>query len=257
MFMELKVLNLGSVQLLDTMGSDLTVCNAARVSYGGESEFVSDDKASAFWERIEAGEDVVDAKYTEAYVSYFMAGGRLKPKDFKLLNFLARHKHWTPFGQPQLQFRLKMPIAIARQFMRHNVGIVYNERSARYCDFSDNENYIPDKWRMQAATNRQASCDNHVEDTHGRLNKAVEEHFDNGQRIYTRLIAEGVAKEQARFVLPVAGFTEIYATMSLAALCRIISLRDKEDAQYEIQQYAKAMRELAVHWFPASIGALT
>ena len=261
MLMELEVLNLGHVQLVDILGSDLTVCNAAKVSYNNSTEFVSDDKASDFWERIEeaidTGGTVVDKKYTEKYVEYFKAGGRLKPKDFKLLNFLAENNHWTPFGQPQLQFRLKMPIAIARQLMRSNVGIVYNEKSGRYCDISDNENYLPDNWRMQAATNRQASCDTHVEDTHGRLHKAVEEHFDNGQRLYARLLAEGVSKEQARFVLPVAGFTEIYTTMSLAALCRIINLRDKPDAQFEIQQYAKAMRALALPFFPASIGALT
>jgi thymidylate synthase (FAD) len=215
-----EVLNGGVVEVIDVLGSDLTVVNAARVSFG--------------------------KRKTE-----------LDEADKKLIRYLAKHNHWTPFGQPQIQFRLKMDIATARQFMRHNIGIVYNEKSGRYCEMGDAEMYLPLEFRQQAVSNRQASTDEIVEDTHGRLTDAVSAHYENSLALYKRLRHEGVCKEQARLVLPVATFTEIYCTMSLAALARIINLRDKPDAQYEIRQYAQAMRELAMNYFPISLEALT
>jgi thymidylate synthase (FAD) len=269
---KIDVLDHGFVELVDLMGSDLTVVNAARCSHGSRSQFVEREKALALFNKMTQGEDV--AGYSEEYLRYFdtemLEGGNpdtiVNPKDFKLINFLAKHKHWSPFRHCQVQFHCKVPEFVARQWYKHVVGIAYseaacvdhawNEISGRYVELSTQEVYIPSEWRTQAPTNRQASTDVHVDDPHGRLHKAVSEHHKTCFALYSRLLSEGVAKEQARSVLPFALYTEFYWTVSLQAFANFLSLRDKPDAQWEIQTYSQAMRQLLLPHFSVSLEAL-
>jgi len=226
------VLDKGFVTLEGHMGSDLTVVNAARVSFA---------KRSAYHEEC-AGLDQIDRF--------------LKEGDAKLINYLAEHDHWSPFGHPQVTLHMKMPIFVARQFMRSNVGIVYNEVSRRYVD-TPPEFYFPDKWRSRPEKSiKQGSGDPLTPaeqiDAHtmyGVLREVV--------GAYDTLLKIGVAPEMARMVLPLSTYTEMWATMSLAAAARVCRLREHEHAQWEIQEYARAISSLIEPLFPVSWKALT
>jgi len=196
-----------NVELLDIMGSDLTVVNAARVSFAGESEeFGSRDK--------------------------------------KLIKYLAKHNHWTPFGHVQVQFRIKAPVFVARQLVKHQVGLVWNEISRRYVDVVP-EFHAPEAWRKRAPDKKQGSLDETFE---GR----DEERFDikywdlleKVKAIYDNMIACGVAPEQARMVLPQSMMTEWYWTGSLAAFARVVKQRISSDAQYECQVIAQKIDQV-------------
>ena len=196
-----------NVELLDIMGSDLTVVNAARVSFAGESEeFGSRDK--------------------------------------KLIKYLAKHNHWTPFGHVQVQFRIKAPVFVARQLVKHQVGLVWNEISRRYVDVVP-EFHAPEAWRKRAPDKKQGSLDETFE---GR----DEERFDikywdlieKVKAIYDNMIACGVAPEQARMVLPQSMMTEWYWTGSLAAFARVVQQRISSDAQYECQIIAQKIDQV-------------
>ena len=196
-----------NVELLDIMGSDLTVVNAARVSFAGESEeFGSRDK--------------------------------------KLIRYLAKHNHWTPFGHVQVQFRIKAPVFVARQLVKHQVGLVWNEISRRYVDVVP-EFHAPEAWRKRAPDKKQGSLDETFE---GR----DEERFDikywdlleKAKAIYDNMIACGVAPEQARMVLPQSMMTEWYWTGSLAAFARVVKQRISSDAQYECQVIAQKIDQV-------------
>jgi thymidylate synthase (FAD) len=196
-----------NVELLDIMGSDLTVVNAARVSFAGESEeFGSRDK--------------------------------------KLIKYLANHNHWTPFGHVQVQFRIKAPVFVARQLVKHQVGLVWNEISRRYVDVVP-EFHAPEAWRKRAPDKKQGSLDETFE---GR----DEERFDikywdlieKVKAIYDNMIACGVAPEQARMVLPQSMMTEWYWTGSLAAFARVVKQRISSDAQYECQVIAQKIDQV-------------
>lgn len=196
-----------NVELLDIMGSDLTVVNAARVSFAGESEeFGSRDK--------------------------------------KLIKYLAKHNHWTPFGHVQVQFRIKAPVFVARQLVKHQVGLVWNEISRRYVDVVP-EFHAPEAWRKRAPDKKQGSLDETFE---GR----DEERFDikywdlieKAKAIYHNMIACGVAPEQARMVLPQSMMTEWYWTGSLAAFARVVKQRISSDAQYECQVIAQKIDQV-------------
>ena len=196
-----------NVELLDIMGSDLTVVNAARVSFAGESEeFGSRDK--------------------------------------KLIKYLAKHNHWTPFAHVQVQFRIKAPIFIARQLHKSQVGLTVNEVSRRYVDVVP-EFHAPEAWRKRAPDKKQGSLDETFE---GR----DEERFDikywdlieKAKAIYDNMIACGVAPEQARMVLPQSMMTEWYWTGSLAAFARVVKQRISSDAQYECQVIAQKIDQV-------------
>ena len=168
--------SLGYMELMDSMGGDLSIVNSARVSY---------NKYSAEFEE----------------------------KDKKLIKFLAKHRHWTPFEQNSITFRVKCPIYIARQWMKHRCW-VFNEISARYTKF-DNTIYRPDEFREQAETNKQASVK-----AGDSLDQAVAgEIYDNAAKTaidaYNKLIELGVCREQARGVLPVGSHTEFITTVNL------------------------------------------
>jgi thymidylate synthase (FAD) len=226
----ISVLDHGFVSLIDALGNDLTVVNAARVSFGKRKSTLSDG-------------------------------------DTKLIRYLAKHKHWSPFRHVQLQFHCKVPEFVARQWYKHVVGIAYseaatvdhawNEISLRYVNASDFAFYTPQGgFRQQSEDNKQASMDTHVVDPEGKLIGAYQQQCKSAFELYESLVAQGVAKEQARALLPLSVYTEFYWTVSLQALVNFIELRKHEGAQYEIRLYAEALEKLACQVVPLSFGLL-
>jgi len=225
--MLLNVLDKGYVELIDHMGSDLTIVNAARVSFGKEKK-------------------------------------SLDNSDAKLISYLAQHKHMSPFRHVMLQFRLKAPEFVMRQWYKHVVGIAYgdrcvdhawNEISGRYAEYKQDGYYIPAKWRKQSSDNKQATIDEPIESdflAHASYCSAIESAFT----AYYKLLELGVGKEQARCILPLSIYTEVIWTASLEAVANFIRLRDHEGAQWEIREYAKAVRELSKQVAPKALEAL-
>ena len=197
----------GSVALVDVMGSALSVVNAARVSMGKRSE-------------------------------------SFDARDAKLIKYLWEHGHTSPFRHVHLQFHIKAPIFVLRQWMKHQVGCAWNEISGRYVEL-DESFWSPHLWREQSASVKQGSG--------GALEQSaqIDAHFIYVEAInaavatYQRLLQMGVCKEQARAVLPVATMSECYWTCSLHALIHFLRQRLDGHAQQEIREYAQAVSELA------------
>ena len=202
------------VELVDKLGSDLTVVNAARVSFNKEhSQFEDSDE--------------------------------------KLIRYLAQHGHWTPFGHPQMQFRISAPIFVARQLVKHQIGLVWNEVSRRYVDYTPELFKIEDgKWRGKPDNAKQGSAG--YVSLPPSVTTQVE--MNNGWAVdlYTKLINEGVAPEQARMVLPLSTYTEWYWTGSLSAFARVCNLRLSPDAQEETQEIARQLARHCAKLFPIS-----
>lgn len=211
---------IGFVELLETFGDDLTVVNAARVSF-----------------------DKVSTELTEG--------------DKKLIHYLAKHDHVSPFFHPQVRFRLKMPIFVLREYFRHQIGLSRNEVSRRYVDT------IPECWVPQPDEIRERD----PKIKQGSKLTAVEEsdeawHLMNDQvqsslRTYDELLKKGVAPEVARAILPQSMYSLVYETGSLAAYARICSLRLDPTAQKEIRNYATAIDTLMREAFPVAWEALS
>ena len=216
--MAVPLLDHGSVELLDTFGSDLTVVNAARVSFHKTS-----------------------TEMTE--------------KDGKLIKFLADHNHVTPFFHPQAQFRIKMPIFVAREWFRHQIGFARNEVSRRYVD-EPPECYLPEVVRARDAKLKQGSKTEGVQD-HEETRQLIRLSNESAMSIYNSLLKRGVAPEVARTVLPQGMYTEFIETGSLSAFARLCNLRLDPSAQWEIRQYAEAVCNLLKEKFPVSWNALT
>jgi thymidylate synthase (FAD) len=210
---------IGSIELLETFGSDLTVVNAARVSFNKE-----------VFEMTE--------------------------RDAKLVAYLAKHDHVTPFFHPQARFRIKMPIFVAREWYRHQIGLARNEVSRRYVD-SLPELWIPAETGLRARDPKakQGSKEEPVEGA-AELVGRIRAHGEETVRFYNELMESGVAPEIARSVLPQGMYTEFIETGSLAAYARIWGLRTDPTAQREIQAYARGMGELLESRFPVSWKAL-
>ena len=200
-----KVLDNGHVQHVSHMGSDLTVVNAARVSFDSESKFEIDHSGMPC----------------------------IAEKDKKLIRYLAKHNHWTPFAHPQITLRIKAPISIRTQFFKHKQGFVENEISRRYVDFPP-EFYHP-KWRHRPDGSAKQGSDGWLECVDGGgetsggfathpLYRSYESLMQQAIMTYEELIASNVAPEQARFVLPQSMYTEWYWTGSLAAFTTVKSL---------------------------------
>lgn len=208
-----------SVELIDCMGSDLSVVNAARVSFSKVSE----------WDG-------------------FSDNPPLKEKDAKLINYLAKHNHWTPFAHAFLSFRIKAPIFVARQLVKHQVGLAWNEVSRRYVD-SEPEFYWPKEWRGKPENAKQGSS--------GILDFQVDPRscliaLDT----YQKILANGVAPEQARMVLPLNTHTEWIWSGSLAAFARVCKLRLDPHAQKECTDVALLIYEQVKAKFPVSAEVL-
>jgi thymidylate synthase (FAD) len=236
------VLDRGHVDLVDCMGSDLTVCNAARVSFASETEWGVDEAAK---KRLEDS----DSHFSDECIQ------KLKEKDAKLIKYLANHNHWTPFAHPQITLRIKAPISIRTQFFKHKQGFVENEISRRYVTFEP-EFYIP-KWRGSPSGSAKQGSDDFLK----REDVAISDICYNRAtkqclKSYNYLIERGVAPEQARFALPQGMYTEWYWTGSLAAYARFYKQRSEEHAQWEIREYADAVGKVIQPLFPISWKAL-
>jgi thymidylate synthase (FAD) len=206
------------------MGSDLSVVNAARVSFSKESEMVWVEDAPTMYRET------------------------LSDKDKKLIGYLAKHDHWSPFAHASLQFRIKAPIFVARQLVKHQVGLVWNEVSRRYVDDTP-EFYIPTEWRLKAENKKQGSSDETIE---YNINGAIE--FVT--QTYNNLLNADIAPEMARMVLPQNLYTEWYWSGTLMAFARVCNLRCKPDTQLETQQIAQQIDLLAKEKFPVTWSAL-
>lgn len=221
-----------AVTLVDSMGSDLSVVNAARVSF---------DKAST-WE------------WDEVY--YEEKEGVLNEKDGKLISYLARHNHWTPFGHAFATFRIKAPLFLARQLGKHQVGLVWNEVSRRYVD-SEPEFYRPKSLRGRATNIKQGSAENAAELTNeGTEYPTIDFVIQASLDLYKGLLADGVAPEEARMYLPQNMMTEWIWSGSLAAFSRVCKLRLDPHTQKETQEVAEKISEQMSNLFPVSWKAL-
>ena len=218
--MKIDVLDKGYIELVDTLGDDLTPVNAARVSFDGFSEEFTD-------------------------------------KDRKLSKFLIKHKHFSPFRHQHCMFILKAPEFVMRQWYKHVVGIettsshvtkdhAWNEISGRYVPYD--EFYEPTEFRKQSEDNKQASdglIDEQVEATmYWRTTQ------NNTIETYNKLLDMGMAKEQARSILPLTVYTKVWWTASFQSIMNFIELRDEATSQVEIQEYAKALKEIMLQTFP-------
>lgn len=228
-----------NVELIDSMGSDLSVVNAARVSFAKESD----------WEYQGTHPQ---NNYTNNEIKI------LSEKDQKLIAYLVRHNHWSPFAHCFLSFRIKAPIFVARQLVKHQVGLAWNEVSRRYVD-EEPEFWFPEVWRGKPVNAKQGS-DGVVEE------KSVIDNWDgfyNSMEIteltlrwYTQNISNGMAPEQARMVLPQNTMTTWIWSGSLMAFARVVKLRTDPHAQKESQEIAEKISCLVPQEFEHSWKAL-
>ena len=217
------VLDKGFIEVVDSLGSDLTVVNSARVSFGKRKE-------------------------------------KFDKSDERLVRYLAKHKHYSPFRHLQIQFHIKAPEFVMRQWYKHVVGIettsngstkdhAWNEISGRYVPVE--EYYIPKIWRKQSDDNKQASEGELDNEQNSRAIHYYNTALTTTINMYDRLINDlGVAKEQARVILPLSQYTEVYWTASFQAVMNFIELRNEKTSQIEIQEYAKVMLEQMKEVFP-------
>jgi thymidylate synthase (FAD) len=176
-------------------------------------------------------------------------------QDEKLIRYLAHHNHVTPFFHPQARFRIKIPIFVAREWYRHQIGFARNEVSRRYVD-SDPEFWTPTKLRQRDSNKKQGSKDECVKNNK-ELVDLIHHHNNGCISLYKHLLTEGVCPEQARIVLPQNMMTECIETGSLSAYARLYNLRTDPTAQREIAELATKMGELLSSKFPVSWAALT
>lgn len=205
-------------EYISHMGDDLTVVNAARVSFAKES-------------------------------------AELEGRDEKLISYLAKHGHWTPFSHPQITLRYTVPIFVARQEFKHIVGFTRNEESRRYID-DDPEFFTPDVWRSRPEGSvKQGSGGAHPCSDDFSID--YEHLIEIAQSIYKDMIENGVAPEQARMILPQSMYTSYYVTGSLAAFARFYKQRSDSHAQKEIQDLAEMVQDIIKPLYPHSWEALT
>jgi thymidylate synthase (FAD) len=226
----IPVLDHGFVRYIDHMGTDERIVEAARISYKSPSKGPEQDK--------------------------------------KLLKYLYKNKHTSPFEMVKVTFNIKMPIFVMRQYVRHRMQNL-NEVSARYTQLP-NEFYIPDAWRPQDTKNKQGSVV--TEDWNPIIVKGdtyfgtqsnkdllasdmLKQHCDNSYALYEQMLEAGIAREMARMVLPTNIYTEIYSCWDMKNLIHFISLRDDSHAQWEIQHFGKAIKEVCRELFPTVIEA--
>jgi len=249
-------------EYISHMGDDLLVVNAARVSFDKESEYL-EEEADIF--RTKRGTFQWDG-YGYVDVDEGLVEQTLQERDKKLLNYLAKHNHWTPFSHPQICMRETVPIFVARQRFKHMVGFTYNEVSRRYVD-DEPEFFTPDVWRSRPEGSvKQGSGSDLSKDQGfgGSLGSpyemaayAYKHAVDTCAQSYENLLKVGVAPEQARMVLPQSMYTSYYVTGSLAAWARAYKQRIDAHAQVEIQELAKQWDELIKPLFPESWKVLT
>ena len=220
--MKSQVLDKGFIEVVDSLGNDLTVVNSARVSFGKRKT-------------------------------------KFDKSDERLVRYLAKYKHYSPFRHLQVQFHVKAPEFVMRQWYKHVVGIettsnssakdhAWNEISGRYVPVSDY--YEPSVWRKQSDDNKQASEGVLDDLQQKRMTSAYNEYMRQVEMTYDRMISAGMAKEQARIILPLNQYTEVYWTASFQAVMNFIELRNEKTSQWEIQEYAKVLLESMKEVFP-------
>ena len=218
--MKVNVLDKGYIEVVDTLGDDLTPVNAARVSFGGRSKTFED-------------------------------------KDRRLSKFLIKHKHFSPFRHQHVMMIIKAPEFVMRQWYKHVVGIettsshptkdhAWNEISGRYVPVEDY--YYPQYFRKQSDDNKQASEGEIEDQKQGYF--LWEKGLHQVQETYKELLELGVAKEQARAILPLSQYTQVWWTASFQAIMNFIELRNEKTAQVEIQEYARALKKIMLEVYP-------
>lgn len=205
------------VELITHMGDDMSIINSARVSYDGDH------------------------------------AERLPDKDKKLIRYLLKNHHTSPFEHVQFTFHVKAPLFVARQWMRHRTWS-YNEISARYAKVEEGY-YFPSKWRGQSTDNKQMSSGELPDDLQVGLDSEYYQACETAFSTYNALIAAGVSRELARMVLPTSSFTRFYASVNLHNLLHFLSLRDHPHAQHEIRVYAEAMKDIIQKYVPWTIAS--
>lgn len=231
-----------SVHLVDSMGSDLSVVNAARVSFAKESEWES-------YNPFDLPDDKQPGYFSQETNSY----NCLSEKDQKLINYLAKHQHWSPFAHNSLTFRIKAPIFVARQLVKHQVGGVWNEVSRRYVD-DEPEFYFPDVWRGKPVNAKQGSSGEHWKSDEYKQSVGFE--VQESLNVYNEMIANGVAPEQARMILPQNTMTEWWWTGSLMFFARVCKQRLDPHAQQETREVAQMIADAIPQEFTHSWKAL-
>jgi thymidylate synthase (FAD) len=220
--MKSQVLDKGFIEVVDSLGNDLTVVNSARVSFGKRKT-------------------------------------KFDKSDERLVRYLAKYKHYSPFRHLQVQFHIKAPEFVMRQWYKHVVGIettsnastkdhAWNEISGRYVPVEDF--YVPSVWRKQSEDNKQASEGVLDDLQQKRMESTFNEYMRQVEMSYDRMLAAGVAKEQARIILPLNQYTEVYWTASFQAIMNFIELRNEKTSQIEIQEYAKVLLEQMKDVYP-------
>lgn len=207
------------VKLIDKMGSDLSVVNAARVSFANKHEEFD------------------------------------KNHDERLIKYLAKHNHWSPFAHCSMQFHIRAPVFVARQMVKHQVGLSWNEVSRRYVDIEP-EFFEPIMWRQRSPDKKQGSLDQQVRRS-DIVKKTVDNFNDMVRTIYNNLLEHEVAPEQARMILPQSMMTEWYWSGTLYAFARVCKLRTSSDAQLETRSVAHDISKHAKENFPISWKHLT
>ena len=204
------------VELIDHMGSDASVVNAARVSFGKRIKEMSEG-------------------------------------DTKLIRYLAKHNHWSPFGHASVQFRIKAPVFVTRQLVKHQVGLTWNEISRRYVEHEP-EFYEVDSWRGRPINKKQGSSEEEIVwiDRSTRTDALQSQVETVALKNYNRMLEAGVAPEQARMILPQSMMTEWYWSGTLYAFARVCNLRGAEDAQYETRIVANLINDECEKLFPIS-----
>jgi thymidylate synthase (FAD) len=218
--MKIDVLDKGYIEVVDKLGDDLTPVNAARVSFGGRSD-------------------------------------TFEEKDRKLSKFLIKHKHFSPFRHQHAMFIIKAPEFVMRQWYKHVVGIettsahvtkdhAWNEISGRYVPYD--EFYEPTEFRKQSEDNKQAS--DGLVDNQSYVKRIWEIGQKEAISAYEDMLERGVAREQARSILPLTVYTKVWWTASFQSIMNFIELRDEPTSQVEIQEYARAMKTIMLETFP-------
>ena len=219
-----------NVELIDSMGDDLMVVNAARVSFDKESGYEVEGDVNAEWRLV------------------------LPEDDKKLISYLARHGHWTPFSHPQISLRVKAPIFVRTQLFKHKVGFTENEVSRRYVD-NEPEFFFPVFRQRPDNGMKQGSRDEFPANLE-RCEAILLSAHAIALKAYKMLLAENVAPEQARMVLPQSMYTEWYWTGSLAAFARMCKQRLDPHAQAETKEIAKLISNIMKPLFPISWSVL-
>lgn len=254
-------LEASTVELIDSMGSDLSVCNAARVSFHKESKWENDK------EEFINDFDLEDKEFFYKNPEF---EGQLGIGDQKLVQFLAKHNHFSPFCHAFLSFRIKTHIVNARQLVKHQVGLSWNEVSRRYVD-DEPTFFMPEAWRTRPASVKQGSSETETV-TYFKpefystqpnswpeftISQVVADHYENSLALYEDMIEAGVAPEQARGILPLFMNTEWIWSGSLAAFARVYSLRIDSHAQKEVRDIAEIIGKLIPNNMQHSWAALT